>query len=101
MLIITITFFLLALRIKGKIVLMWLIVLFNYQLRPKYYLFNKNSLYQRDMSFIDSESRKNFKEKKEKIIINKKIDLSITELIKLEKLMNSDKLAVNFHFKEK
>ena len=101
MLIITTTFFLLALRIKGKIVLMWLIVLFNYQLRPKYYLFNKNSLYQRDMSFIDSESRKNFKEKKEKIIINKKIDLSITELIKLEKLMNSDKLAVNFHFKEK
>ena len=63
MLIITTTFFLLALRIKGKIVLMWLIVLFNYQLRPKYYLFNKNSLYQRDMSFIDSESRKNFKEK--------------------------------------
>lgn len=101
MLIITITFFLLALRIKGKIVLMWLIVLFNYQLRPKYYLFNKNSLYQRDLSFIETESRKNIKDKKEKLIINEKIDLSVTELIKLEKLMNSDKLAINFHFKEK
>lgn len=33
----------LAIRIKGKITLLWLIVLLKYALRPKYYLFNKNS----------------------------------------------------------
>lgn len=33
----------LAIRIKGKIVLLWLAVLSRYNLRPKYYLFNKNS----------------------------------------------------------
>src|SRR5690606_19428584 len=101
MLIITAFFFLLALRIKGKIILMWLTVLIIYRLRPKYYLFNKNSLYQRDIDFISSESKVNKLIKKEKLNIIKNLDLSITDLIKLEKIMNSNKLAVNFHFKDK
>lgn len=33
---------LLAIRIKGKILAAWLIVILRYNLRPKYYLFNKN-----------------------------------------------------------
>jgi hypothetical protein len=37
----------LSLRIKGKVVLNWLIVLIRYNLRPKYYLFNKNDTYLR------------------------------------------------------
>jgi hypothetical protein len=32
----------LAIRIKGKIILLWLVVLLRYNLRPKLYLFNKN-----------------------------------------------------------
>jgi hypothetical protein len=101
MLIITAFLFLLALRIKGKIVLIWLTVLIIYQLRPKYYLFNKNSLYQRETDFVVNESIKNKLIKKEKIIKTKNLDLSIIDLIKLEKIMNSNKLAVNFHFKDK
>jgi hypothetical protein len=33
----------LAIRIKGKIILLWLITILRYNLRPKYYLFNKNT----------------------------------------------------------
>jgi hypothetical protein len=33
---------LLAIRIKGKIVAAWLVVILRYNLRPKYYLFDKN-----------------------------------------------------------
>ena len=33
----------LAIRIKGKIILFWLITILRYNLRPKYYLFNKNT----------------------------------------------------------
>ncbi len=33
----------LAIRIKGKILLLWMIVLLRYNLRPKFYLFNKNT----------------------------------------------------------
>lgn len=32
----------LAIRIKGKIILLWLVTILRYNLRPKYYLFNKN-----------------------------------------------------------
>lgn len=37
----------LAVRIKGKIVLLWALVLLRYHLRPTYYLFNKNSAHNR------------------------------------------------------
>lgn len=36
-------FCLLAIRIKGKIVASWLATILRYNLRPKYYLFNKNT----------------------------------------------------------
>jgi hypothetical protein len=39
----------LAIRIKGKIILLWLVTILHYNLRPKYYLFNKNvSIYRED-----------------------------------------------------
>lgn len=38
----------LAIRIKGKIILLWLITILRYNLRAKYYLFNKNSALYRD-----------------------------------------------------
>lgn len=34
---------LLAIRIKGKILALWLITILRYNLRPKFYLFNKNT----------------------------------------------------------
>ena len=38
----------LAIRIKGKIILLWLITILRYNLRPKYYLFNKSTAALRD-----------------------------------------------------
>ena len=39
----------LAIRIKGKIILLWLVTLLRYNLRPRLYLFNKNiSCYRED-----------------------------------------------------
>ncbi len=37
-----------AIRIKGKILLLWAITVARYNLRPRYYLFNKNSLATRE-----------------------------------------------------
>lgn len=34
----------LAIRIKGKVLATWLVVILRYNLRPQYYLFNKNSV---------------------------------------------------------
>ncbi|OYW83791.1 hypothetical protein B7Z17_05135, partial [Candidatus Saccharibacteria bacterium 32-49-10] len=40
---------LLAIRIRGKILAAWLVTILRYNLRAKYYLFNKNSSAMRDV----------------------------------------------------
>lgn len=37
-----------AIRIKGKVLLLWAIVIVRYNLRPRYYLFDKNDTYLRN-----------------------------------------------------
>ena len=37
-------FTIMSIRIKGKIILMWLLLVLKYRQRPRYYLFNKNDL---------------------------------------------------------
>jgi hypothetical protein len=39
----------LAVRVKGKILLLWMVVILNYWLRPRYHVFNKNDPYLRDI----------------------------------------------------
>ncbi len=46
----------LAIRIKGKIVALWLVTILRYNLRPKYYLFNKNTVSYREMYAQSSEA---------------------------------------------
>ncbi len=48
----------LAIRIKGRIVLQWLIVLIRYRMRPRIYVFNKNELYLRDIEKRGKKSAK-------------------------------------------
>jgi hypothetical protein len=47
----------LAIRIKGKLVLIWLTILLRYRSRPRVYLFNKNSLsYREDYPDVPKET---------------------------------------------
>lgn len=48
----------LSIRIKGRIVLQWLIVLIRYWMRPRIYVFNKNELYLRDIEKRGKKSAK-------------------------------------------
>lgn len=48
---------LLAIRIKGKILAAWLIVILRYNLRPKYYLFDKNVTTLRENYPVRQEKR--------------------------------------------
>lgn len=51
-------FLVLALRIKDKIVLHWLVILLRFHLRPTYYVFDKNDPYLRTMEGMDSGIKK-------------------------------------------
>lgn len=39
----------LAIRVRGKIIALWLVVILRYNLRPKFYLFNKNTATHREL----------------------------------------------------
>lgn len=63
----------LSLRIKGKVVLSWLIVLFTYNLRARYYVFNKNDIFLRDI--VLPKTHKNHARLLEKVILTNEAKL--------------------------
>lgn len=47
---------LLSIRIKGVIVLNWMLILLRYNNRPRHYIYNKNDSYLRDMPAIEKSA---------------------------------------------
>ncbi len=94
----------LSLRIKGKVVLNWLIVLLKFNLRAKYYVFNKNDSYLRQIELPVSE--KQLKRVSSQVVENKAAikpnsSYGITELVRLENLIQTGKLALKFQTSKK
>ena len=75
----------LAIRVKGRIIASWIVVLFRYNLRPKYYVYNKNSVTQ----------RKVIKPKLEKVVEEKNIDVIKTNKTKAQTPSLKDLLQIN------
>lgn len=73
----------LSLRIKGKMVLHWLIVLAQYNLRPKYYVFNKNERFARIVDFPETTTATKAVKTKKKLELPQFNKPSIQELPKL------------------
>lgn len=79
----------LAIRVKGKIIASWIVVMSRFNLRPKHYVFNKNEVFMRRV----------FKPKLEKISENKIVDVvedkkvflvpSIKDLLQLNHLIQN------------
>lgn len=89
----------LAVRVKGKVVLNWLIILLSYNLRPKYYVFNKNDIFLRDMYLpvVDKKPRTLFKKsltQKAKTVIP---SINVGDLVRLDDLISNPRY--NFSLK--
>ena len=86
----------LALRIKGKVVLHWVVILLRYNTRAKYYLFNKNDRTFRIMDFpiFERSPRKILKKapaKQEKE--THRPSVSIGDLVRLERLLTNPSIS--------
>ncbi len=80
----------LSLRIKGKVVLNWLVILLTYNLRPAYYLFNKNDTNFRtlDLPVFEKRQRKLFKKAPAKLEIRTPVPaFNLRDLAKLQNIM--------------
>jgi hypothetical protein len=89
---------LLAIRIKGKILLFWAIVLLRYNARPKYFIFNANSLYSREIVSRDiiSEEESAEETQAQEVVTGRRITLSAAERAQIEELLANP--AANIHF---
>lgn len=94
---VTLLCFILSLRIKEKIVAQWLGILMAYRIRPKFYLFNKNDLTGRTLDIPEMPNE---------VIVTKKIAkktskakdqaVSLADIVKLEHLIESGKVALRY-----
>ena len=90
----------LSLRIKGKVVFNWLFIIFRYNRRPRYYIFNKNEAFLRvlDLPAIDKEGKAvSSKPTLVKDSVKEVLPLpSIENLIKFENFLSSRKIRFSF-----
>ncbi|MFC1727131.1 hypothetical protein ACFL0Y_01285 [Patescibacteria group bacterium] len=92
----------LAIRIKERIILTWLVLLVSYHLRPHIFVFDKNDNYLRGVKLLKNNEVKNSstnKQAKEKKI--KTNNLSVLNLIQLENLINARNTKVVIKFSRK
>lgn len=86
----------LAIRIKGKIILMWLAVIIRFNVRPRYYLFDKKSTYLREepvaKEIVEKEDAVKAKPKQKHMP-----KLSIDQLVEVEKLLTNPE--ANLHLR--
>lgn len=85
----------LAVRIKGKVIFNWLFILLSYNMRPKYYLFNKNDSFLRDMQLpiIETKPRKMFKKTARQKVKNIIPNISVNDLVRLENFIANPKYS--------
>lgn len=95
---------LLAIRIKDKVILQWLLILCTYSLRPKYYIFSKNESYLREMDIIVSS----VKEKKSVVKVSSnqkrkiiKSGIAIGDLVRLENYLSNPKYSLSIKTQKK
>lgn len=77
----------LSLRIKGKVVLHWLLVLAQYNLRPKYYVFNKNERFARRVDLPQTTPTAKAAKTKKTLELPQLNKPSIQELLQLNNLV--------------
>ncbi len=84
-----------AIRIKGQILLIWLIAITRYNLRPRYYVYNKNDTHGReaDATRVD-RTAETIKQVKQAVPRLQK--LATTDLVKVEELLNNPQAHVRF-----
>ena len=95
-LVVLVVFLLLSARIKGKVVFDWLFIFARYNTRAKYYVFNKNDSYQREISLPVIEKRQSKLLKKAKNFARRQATLTTQQLrtrdlVKLEQMLSDPK----------
>ncbi len=100
--IVTLICLVLVIRIKDKIVAEWLGVVLRYHFRPRFWLYNKNDASNRIIDIPEIPDIAVIKRKSTKKATNdQKTEINISDLVRLEQLIDSGKVAVRYQFEKK
>lgn len=92
----------LSLRIKGKVVLNWVVVLLRYNLRPQYYVFNKNDSYLRHLYLPEVEKKKAYRLKtrtRKRLVNEPTVNLAVNTLLQFEQAIQK-KYVISYKSKK-
>jgi hypothetical protein len=96
-------FGLLAVRVKGQILFTWLVILLTYNIRPRYYIFDKNDSYLRGADQNPSRSQDASQEAPAKAPIRRVATppLTLAEVMKLEDIIANPNASMRFKLGKK
>jgi hypothetical protein len=89
-----------AIRIKGKIILLWVVVLLRYRLRPHYYVFMKQSVYGRESDHLTQDSEPSEETVLVASPLQRNISLSIAEQARASYVLDHPTTNVSFKAKK-
>lgn len=93
--VLAVAFGLSAIRVKGRILLLWVITIGRYSLRPRYFVFDKNSSYLREpLRGEKQETEKHVETVPEVQVVTP--SFSMHELVFLEQLITDPKARLHF-----
>lgn len=80
----------LAIRVKGQILLLWAVILFRYNLRPRYYVFDKNDIYLREAEHesVETETAEEYTEAR-KVVAAPLPPLLTADIINAESILTN------------
>jgi hypothetical protein len=96
--------FLLAIRIKGKILLIWAMTIIRYNARPRYYVFNKNDAYLRDSTIALPPEEPSTAEQTAASVEESELPLAaitMAEAVKLEGILANPAAKLSFSSRKK
>ena len=90
----------LAIRIRGKLLIHWLVTLVRYNVRPRYFVYNKNDDY---MRYVETPSQETASETVQPAAANVVIreELELSERVRLEELALNPAANLSFKLRRK
>lgn len=93
---------LLSIRIKGKILMQWILTILRYNLRPRYYILNKNDAYLRDIGInaFSKEATVEATEPKKAAPLDRP-RISTADLVRIEGLLTNPRITLQLKTNKK
>lgn len=86
-----------AIRLKGRILIVWAVVLISYNLRPRFHIYDKNDMYLRESTESPVSQKEQAEEAPQKEVgLSATPQLTVADLVQLESILANPKANVRF-----